>query len=398
MRPPIKQIATGIDVGTHATRVVIAEHTKGETLRIVGTGFAETHGLRHGYIINKADASKSIKTALAHAEKMAGFKIKNTILSVGGVSIESLISHGTTIVSRASGEVEELDVKKAIREAEENLPRITNKRIIYRIPLRYKLEGKEVLGMPHGMIGTKLEVKMLFVTCLEQHLDDMIKTIEDLGVEVDEVVPSSIAAGHVALSKKQRTVGSALVNIGAETASIAVFENDIPISLQVFPLGSTDITNDIAIGLKIPLEEAEKVKITGNTEQSPLDNKQANIRSKKKLDEIIEARLCDIFELVESHLKKINRNGLLPAGIILTGGGSGIATIEDIARAVLKLPSSIAQPMMIASTGKHAVKDSSWLVAYGLCIHGINRPKDPTEATMGSALKILKSWVKPFLP
>ena len=102
MRPPIKQIATGIDVGTHATRVVIAEHTKGETLRIVGTGFAETHGLRHGYIINKADASKSIKTALAHAEKMAGFKIKNTILSVGGVSIESLISHGTTIVSRAS--------------------------------------------------------------------------------------------------------------------------------------------------------------------------------------------------------------------------------------------------------------------------------------------------------
>lgn len=398
MRPPIKQIATGIDVGTHATRVVIAEHTKGEALRVVGTGFAETHGLRHGYIINKADAAKSIKIALTQAEKMAGFKIKNALLSVGGVSIESLISHGTTIVSRASGEVEELDIKKAIREAEENLPRITNKRIIYRIPLRYKLEGKEVLGTPHGMIGTKLEVKMLFVTCLEQHLDDMIKTIEDLGVEVDEVVPSSIAAGHVALSKKQRTVGSALVNIGAETATIAVFENDIPISLQVFPLGSTDITNDIAIGLKIPLEEAEKVKITGSTNQSPLDNKHANIRSKKKLDEIIEARLCDIFELVESHLKKINRNGLLPAGVILTGGGSGIATIEDIARAVLKLPSSTAHPTTVASTGKHTVKDSSWLVAYGLCIHGINRPKDPTEATMGSALKILKSWVKPFLP
>lgn len=397
MRPPIKQIATGIDVGTHATRVVIVEHARGESPRIIGTGFAETHGLHHGYIVNQGDAAKSISTAIAHAEKMAGLKIRNAFLSVGGVSIESIISHGTSIISRASGEVSEQDIKKAVLEAEENLPRIANKRIIYRIPLRYKLEGKEVLGTPHGMAGTKLEVKMLFVTCLEQHLNDMIKTIEDLGIEVDEVVPSSIAAGHVALTKKQRSVGSALVNIGAETASIAVFENDIPISLQVFPFGSTNITNDIAIGLKIPLEEAEKVKITGSAPLSA-ENKQAHTRSKKKLEEIIEARLCDIFELIESHLKKINRSGLLPAGIILTGGGSGIATIEDIAKAVLNLPSSTAQPSIATSAGKHIVKDSSWLVAYGLCIYGLSKPKDPTEATMGSALKILKSWVKPFLP
>lgn len=396
MRPPIKQIATGIDVGTHATRVVIVEQTRGEAPRIVGTGFAETHGLRHGYIVNKADAAKSISIAIAHAEKMAGLKIKNALLSAGGVSLESTISHGTAIISRASGEVGEQDIQKAIREAEENLPRIANKRIIYRIPLRYKLEGKEVLGAPHGMIGTKLEVKMLFVTCLEHHLDDMVKTVEGLGVEVDEVIPSSIAAGQVALSKKQRAVGSALVNIGAETASIAVFENDIPISLQVFPLGSTDITNDIAIGLKIPLEEAEKIKLGSIPHHA--EPKRTGGRSKKKLEEIIEARLEDIFELVEAHLKKINRSGLLPAGIVLTGGGSGIATIEDIAKAVLKLPSSIAVPAMLASTGKHTVKDSSWLVAYGLCIYGLNKPKDPTEATMSNALSVLKSWVRPFLP
>src|SRR3989344_6663130 len=129
---------------------------------------------------------------------MAGFKVKNALLSVGGVSIESLISHGTTVVSRAGGEVEELDIKKAIREAEENLPRITNKRIIYRIPLRYKLEGKEVLGAPHGMIGSKLEVKMLFITCLEHHLEDMIQTVEELGIEGVEAVPPSIAAGPAA--------------------------------------------------------------------------------------------------------------------------------------------------------------------------------------------------------
>ncbi len=387
MRAPIKRIATGIDVGTHATRVVIVLNTRGQAPLIIGTGVSESRGLRHGYIVNKIDAMRSIKQAIAHAEKMAGFKIKSTFLSVGGISLESMVAHGTAIISRASGEVSEHDIKKAITEAEENLTHLANKRIVYRVPLFYKLDGKEVLGDPHGMIGTKIDVKMLFIASLEHHLDDFIKTIEEIGIEVDEVLPSSIAAGQVALNKKQRSVGCALVNIGAETVSISVFENDIPISLQVFPIGSTDITNDIAIGLKIPLEEAEKIKING-----PAGN-----YSKKKLDEIIEARLYDIFELIESHLKKINRNGLLPAGIVLTGGGAGIATIEDLAKAVLKLPSSITHGAM-SSTGKNIVKDSSWLVAYGLCIYGINKPEGPREASFYNFLNAMKGWIRPFLP
>ena len=237
------------------------------------------------------------------------------------------------------------------------------------------------------MTGTKLDVKMLFVTCLEQHLNDTIRTIEELGVEVDEVVPSPIAAGLVALNKKQRSVGCALVNIGAETVSIAVFENDTPISLQVFPIGSTDITNDIALGLKIPLQEAEKIKVGGPE----------GIYSKKKLDEIIEARLDDIFELIDSHLKKIGRSGLLPAGVVLTGGGAGIATIEDLAKAVLKLPSSVARPAIL-NAGKHLVKDSSWLVAYGLAVYALQKPSDSTETGFGDILETLKNWVRPFLP
>ena len=387
MRAPIKRIATGIDVGTHATRVVIVEHIRGEASRIAGTGVSESRGIRRGYIVNKVDAMLSIGRAIAQAEKMAGFKIKNALLSVGGVSLESHIAHGSSIISRASGEVAEQDLRKAYLEAEENLTHLTNKRIIYRTPIHYKLDGKEVLGDPHDMIGTKLEVKMLFITCLEHHLDDTIKTIEELGVEVDEIVPSPIAAGNIALNKKQRSVGCALVNIGAETVSIVVFENDVPISLQIFPIGSTDITNDIALGLKIPLEEAEKIKINGPT----------GTFSKKKLGEIIEARLYDIFELIEAHLKKIKRNGLLPAGIILTGGGAGIATIEDLAKAVLKLPSSIADPAT-SNTGKYPVKDSSWLVAYGLCVYALNKPADPAEATLSNIINSLKSWVRPFLP
>lgn len=387
MNPRTKRIATGIDVGTHATRVVIVEHTQGEAPVIIGTGVAETRGLRHGYIINKADTIRSTTTAIAAAEKMAGFKIKNAILSVGGIGLESTISHGTAIISRASGEVTELDIRKAETEAEDNLTHLTNKRIIYRNTLRYKLDNKEVLGNPLGMTGSKLDIKMLFATSLEQHLNDIIRTIEEIGVEVDEVLPSPIAAGQVALNKKQRAVGCALVNIGAETVSIAVFENDIPISLQIFPIGSTDITNDIALGLKIPLQEAEKIKV-GGTE---------GIYPKKKLEEIIEARLYDIFELIDAHLKKIGRSGLLPAGVVLTGGGVGIATIADLAKAVLKLPSSIASTA-VANAGKHPVKDSSWLVAYGLAVYALQKPSEGMNTGFSEAWDTVKSWIKPFLP
>jgi len=383
-----KRIATGIDVGTHSTRVVIVEHSSGETPVIVGTGVSETRGLRHGYIINKSDAMRSIKAAIANAEKMSGHKIRNAYLSVGGISLESAVSHGTAIISRASNEVSEIDIKKSVSEAEENLSHIINRRIVYRNPLRYKLDSKEVLGTPIGMIGTKLDCKMLFITCLEQHLNDIVNTIEELGVEVDEVLPSPIAAASVALNKKQKSVGCALVNIGAETVSIAVYENDMPISMQIFPIGSTDITNDIALGLKIPLQEAEKIKLSGPE----------GIYSKKKLDEIIEARLYDIFELIEAHLKKIGRSGLLPAGVVLTGGGAGIATIEDLAKAVLRLPSSVLYPLT-ASGGKHTVKDSTWLVAYGLAVYALQKPNDSsTEGGFGNFLEILKSWVRPFLP
>lgn len=387
MHPSIKRIATGIDIGTHSTRVVIVEHARGEAPIVVGTGSAESRGIKRGYISNKAEAMKSINSAVAHAEKMAGYKIKNAFLSIGGISLESTISHGCATISRASGEIGEQDLAKAQENAESKLNNLLNKKIIHRTAIRYDLDGKEILGDPIGKIGEKVEIKMLFVTCLTQHLEDVIKTIEDIGIEVDEVVPSPVAAGNIALSKKQRGVGCALVNIGAETVSIAVFENDIPISLQVFPIGSTDITNDIALGLKIPLEEAEKIKVSG-----PL-----GVYPKKKLEEIIEARLYDIFELIESHLKKIKRNGLLPAGIVLTGGGAGIATIEDLAKAVLKLPSSIATPIHGADS-KKPVKDASWVVAYGLCIYGLNKPEEETPNITGEILTSVKNWFKQFLP
>src|ERR1035437_7743881 len=173
---------------------------------------------------------------------------------------------------------------------------------------------------------------MLFIPCIDHHLNDILESVEGAGIRVEDVMAAPVAASLVTLTKSQKIAGVVLCNIGAETVSIAVFENSVPVSLEVFPIGSTDITNDIALGLKVPLEEAEQIKIGAIT---------GNSYPRKKLEEIIEARLSDIFELIEAHLKKIGRSGLLPAGIVITGGGAGLGTIEDMARVALRLPSRV---------------------------------------------------------
>ena len=385
-----RNIIAGIDVGTHTIRVVVSELVRGNGApHIIGTGLAESKGLRHGYIVNERDAVESISAAIRTAQKSSGVAIKNAYLSIGGISLESLTSNGTTVISRADSEVTDLDIDKILKSSEDNLPNIQNKKIIDTIPVTFKLDGKEVLGKPQGMKGTKLEVRTLFITCLEQHLNDLVHAVEEAGVDVIDYVAAPIAASLIALSKKQRVVGCVLVNIGAETVSLAVFDDDTPISLQVFPIGSTDITNDIALGLRIPLEEAERLKLG-----SLSDN-----HSKKKLDEIIEARLSDIFDLVEAHLKKIGRNELLPAGVIITGGGAGIGTIEDLARAALKLPSKIAAPLLLTNQ-KGQVRDSSWFVAYGLCVYGFMDRRPSRGGSSGSSplWNTVKGWLKELMP
>ncbi len=384
-----RNITVGIDVGTRSTRVVVSEYTKGTPKPVVlGVGISPTTGLRHGYIVNRHDATKSIAVAVRAAERSSKTRIRSAFLSVGGISLESSVSNASVVISRADSEVTDLDIEKAIDTSRENMQNLANKRILDTIPLKFKIDGKEVIGRAQGMTGSKLEVKTLFITCLEQHVDDLLRAVEDAGVEVEDIVATPIAASLVALTKKQRTVGCLLANIGAETVVVSVFEEDTPISLQVFPIGSTDITNDIALGLQVPLDEAEQIKI---------DNK-SGIHSKRQLDEIIEARLSDIFELIEAHLKKIKRNGLLPGGIILTGGGSGISTIEDFAKASLKLPSKIATPQSLNNhTGQ--IEDSSWFVAYGLCIYGLQQTrKNKSIETLKSIKDNSVDWIKQFLP
>jgi cell division protein FtsA len=389
-----KHIAVGIDIGTYQVKVVVAERDPRSatgTLRVIGAGMSESRGLRHGYVVNSRDISKSISLAIAQAERSSKIKIKKAYISIGGVGLQSTTTTGSVVISRGDSTVSELDMDKAVSVAERDLglTYTLNQKIIHTIPLSWKIDGKAVLGRPQGMKGKKLEGKVLFVTCLAQHLDDLVEAVGDAGVEVQDIIASPIAASLVTLSKSQKIAGCILANIGAETLSLVVYENNLPISLEVFPIGSTDITNDIALGMRLSIEEAEAIK-RGTSSDSSI--------SKKKLDEIITARLNDMFDLIESHLKKIDKNGLLPAGIIITGGGSGLAIIEGLAKATLRLPSRIGR---LGLADGDDIKDATWSVAYGLCLLGLGSESDDNGIRKSSGSEGAKkffSFFKQFLP
>lgn len=385
----LKKIAVGIDIGTYQVKVVVVELVKSDNKyvpKIIGRGLYRSKGLRRGYIINKSEVTRSVIQAVRQAEKNSGLKIKKSFVSIGGAGLEGLHSKSATIITRADTEITDIDIKNTLTESENNAS-LLNKKIIHTIPLEYKIDNKKVLGDPLGMRGEKLKLEILFITCLEQHLRDLVQAVEEAGIEIEDVTASPIAGSFVTLTKSQKIAGCVLANLGAETVSIVVFENNIPISLEVFPIGSSDVTNDIALGLQISLEEAEKIKHGVMT---------STVYSQKELEEIVTIRLESIFKLIDAHLKKLGRNELLPAGIVISGGGSGIATINDLAKASLKLPARVAY-LQFLNGSNNKIQDSTWAVAYGLCLMGLTTAENQNIIQSARTLKNqFKKWVKQF--
>lgn len=385
-----RNIIAGLDVGTAWIRLVVCELRAGDsTPQILALIKKPARGLRRGYVINPDEATETIREVIADAERSLKVRVRKVLLGLGGVSLDSRTTEGGIVAAHPNSEISGAEVGRAIEASEQNLPEMANRQILHRIPLSFKIDGEKVLGHPEGMRGNKLEARTLFVTCLSQHLKDLIKVIENAGLIVEDIVASPLAASLVVMSKLQKMAGSVLVNIGSQTTSIAVFEEGVPVSIQVFPLGSTDITNDIALGFRIPIEEAEKIK---RGEGEP-------VGTKKKLDEIIEARLSDIFEFVETHLKKLGRNGLLPAGLVITGGGSSIPNIEELAKNYFKLPARVAASA-IAANSKSQIRDAAWSVSYGLCVYRLEGDDDESFG-----LKLIRDtrskiwgWIKELMP
>ena len=389
----MRKYYTGIDVGTYHVKVVIATSSENPDLpmQIIGTGIAASRGVRHGFIIDPSEATKSIKEALARASSSAKVPIKSARVALGGLGLDEIRSTGEVTLTPSGGIVTDREILRAERESEKKASaKLTNRTIIHTIPVEFRVDGTRVLGQPNGLQGTKLAVDTLLITMLSQHHDDLIEAVEAAGVEVEGVMASPLAASLVTLSKAQKTAGVVLANIGAETLSVIIFDNDVPISVKVFPNGSTDITNTIALSLQIPPSEAEQMKrgaVTGS-DIPP-----------RKMSMIIAGRLKDMFVIVNAHLKTIGRQRLLPAGIIITGGGSGLASAADIARTVLKLPSQIG---LIGNLSRAGSADATWAVAYGLCRWAYAEEISADEHSLGEILRrggeSIRQAVRALLP
>ena len=387
----MKNIITGLDVGTAVISTVVAERAKGEVApRILGIGKMPSQGMRRGYVVDFDDVVAGIRASVKEAERSAGVSIRRVYVSMGGISLGAFRSKGMIAVSRADGEITEYDVKRVLSQSEANLPNITNREILHAIPLNFTIDNDLKTPRPVGMKGGRLEVETLFLICLAQHLSDIIKSVEAAGLSVDDVVAAPLAAARAILTKRQKEMGVLLVDVGAGTVSVVVFEEGIPISLEVFPIGSGHITNDIALGLQIPLEEAESLKLSYGSDAS----------SRRKLTDIIEARLGDIFELVDAHLKKIKRTALLPAGIVLSGGGSNLVSIAEFAKNSLKLPVTIGYPNFLKEN-RVQYREPDLAVAVGLCLLGFDEDINPPIGGMAIARRTkfaLLRWLRSFLP
>ena len=383
-----RRIATGIDIGTYQVKMVVVEELSdkrgGKQLRILGTGLAESKGLRHGYIVNKEEVSASILEAKRQAESVARVPLRAGFLAVGGISLDEARATGFAIISRADQEITMLDLEKAGKAAREAAaPGFLNRHVLHSIPVEYRIDGTKVLGDPLGMNGVRLEVDYLFVTCLAQHEEALAEAVEDADIEIIDRMASPLAGSYVLLEGDQKMKGCVLANIGAETASIVVYDEGIPVSVKVFPMGSSHITDDIALGLRISLEEAERVK---------LGKLSGQMYPRKKVDDFIENRLALMFALIDKHLKSLGRRGPLPAGIIISGGGAGVGSISDIARGSLKLPARLAELRISADT---KIRDATWAVAYGLALWGLTGDTNAPKKSPGA---FFRKFFQQFLP
>jgi cell division protein FtsA len=344
--------AVGIDIGTTKVRAVVA-HIDGTTgvPTIVGVGQAANSGMRKGVVVNLNGPAQAIDDALGEAERMSGYQVDGATISVNGSHILSTHADGMVAVGAADHEINRDDLARIEEVA--TLGKVpANREILDVVPHAYKLDGQDNIKDPLGMTGTRLEIDAHVISALTPYLVNVQKTAESAKVEPHAIVVAGVAAARAVLGEQQIENGVAVIDLGGATTSVAVYEEGDLQYTGVVPIGGVNITNDLAIGLKTDPEIAEKIKLEHasavvRSEDSGISIKHGGeIHTFKAgdIDEIVEARLEEIFEGVQHELKKAGRAGKLPSGVVLTGGGAQLKHIVDYAKQTLGLAARLGKP------------------------------------------------------
>ncbi len=379
----------GIDIGSGNLRAVGAIRREGSKYPIVvGTFKKSIDGMDRGNIVDETEITNAITEAIDSLEEQSSNVTLHTLISLGAVGLTSHHTSGYAQVSRGDASVTDLDIENAIKDGNRAIPDIRNKSIVHAIPMDYKVDGNKIQGSIIGVRGNKLEAKTLFVTYPLQCMNVLKKTLESAEVRITDIVAGPIAESIPLLTKKQKIAGVALVNIGQSVTSLLVYEKNIPLLVSTIPVGGDDITKDIALGMKITLEEAEDIKCGRST----------TAYSKRKVEEIIEARLEDLCLKITKELSRIQRSELLPAGIIVCGSSSLVPRIEFIFRNELRLPIKIVSNELVKITND-TLRDGNWARSYGLTfLAPQDTEEDAFKELLTSFFTRVKKIISQFLP
>ncbi len=410
-------VICGIDIGNTSVKVAIARFGEdGVTPEVIGVGIAPTgSGLRAGEVVDMKETTDGVRSALAQACQTAGVRVSKAYVSVAGAHVGLQQSRGTIAVARADGEITASDIERVLSTAQVvSLPQ--NREIIHVVPRDFTIDGTERVRDPLGMKGVRLEADVLLVHGLSRHLKNLAKCVNECGVGVAAFVYAPLASSHAVLDRHQKEFGVAHLDFGGGSATLSIWDQADMIHSVVLPIGSRRITNDLAILLKTSLENAERIKVEVGGVNEREDRRkrpemldltsymdEAFLLPRRQLISAIDARVGEMLEMTTAELKRIGKEGMLPAGVILSGGGSKLAGFAVLVRDSLGLPVRMAKPVGIAAFD--AAMDPSFATALGLIVwartnDGASLASDGgfVSPDVSGALRKVISWLKNFLP
>jgi cell division protein FtsA len=401
--------AVGIDIGTTTVRCVVGHiDTTTGAPTIVGVGQAPNSGMRKGVVAHLAGPGQAIDTALGEAERMSGYQVDAASISINGAHILSTKADGMIAVGGMDHEITEGDLARIEEVA--TLGKVpANREILEVVPHSYRLDGQDNIKDPVGMTGTRLEINANVVSALAPHLANLQKSAEMAKVTPHTITPAVLAASRAVLSEQQLENGVAVIDLGGATTSVAVFEEGDLQYVAVIPLGGANISNDLAIGLKTDPEIAEKVKLShavatarGTSEEvSVKHDKETFTFTTDEIDEIVEARLDEIFEAIQKELKKAGRAGQLPSGVVLTGGTANLKGLAQYAKEKLNLAARVGKSSGYGGVAEN-IDQPQYATVVGLMltdVHGASHVANPShaKASGAAALKSASGIVSKFL-
>ncbi len=372
----------GLDIGTSQVRCVIASISDGDLVpTIVGVGSSSNLGVRKGSIVNIQETVQAVDAAIDEAERMSGYQVSNVTVNVNGSHIKGMNSKGVIAVGAANREITSEDILR-VEEAATVVQLPPNREIIQVFAKNYLLDGQENIKDPLGMSGVRLEVEAHVVTAASPSLRNIDSVLDATDTGINSRLLSGLAATGAVINRQQRENGVAVIDFGASTTNLTVLEEGDVQYVAVIPMGSNNVTNDLAIGLRTELEVAEKVKISSNV-NGPGTNRAKKskkikftvsrrdyIFAQNDIENIMQARLDEIFEHVDNELERVHRAGKLPGGVIIAGGGAKLTGLEKYAKESLKLPVRIAKPTGFSGLSDK-VAGSEFSTVVGLMLHDL---------------------------